>query len=293
MVTSRPPCTRYDFTFYIIQRYTSHRTMWRCEEVGRYARLVLLRSSKHWPWCGVTKAEYGTWDDITKAEYDTRDDVTFYTVYPSRKTYPCQLFHHRRNPLWAAHDTTSCLNRPKPLILLLISKKQLGRTCYDSKWVREEHNGCRFIYVAWKLYNERWKRSRTLPVIDVWWYQEYYRDKTVHGDILDNLNLQSTDHKYTVPCNTRTIAVDPGRWYTKNAPCHDATGPSCKQYKTTLKTNFVFKTEFTRKSGTSEGKTVQKSLVVSFWESQQWLSFIQKRQFNLLKPSCFFTYHQV
>jgi hypothetical protein len=38
----------------------------------------------------VTKAEYGTRDDITKAEYGTRDDVTFYAVYPSHKTYPCQ-----------------------------------------------------------------------------------------------------------------------------------------------------------------------------------------------------------
>jgi hypothetical protein len=38
----------------------------------------------------VTKAEYGTRDDVTKAEYGTRDDVTFYTVYPSHKTYPCQ-----------------------------------------------------------------------------------------------------------------------------------------------------------------------------------------------------------
>jgi hypothetical protein len=67
------------FTFYIIQRYTSHRTMWKCEEVGRYASLVLPRSSEHWPWC-----------DVTKAEYSTRDDVTFYTVYPSHKTYPCK-----------------------------------------------------------------------------------------------------------------------------------------------------------------------------------------------------------
>jgi hypothetical protein len=80
----------FTFYFYIIQRYTSHRTMWRCEEVGRYARLVLPRSSEHWPWCDVTKAEYGTRDDVTKAEYGTRDDVTFYTVYPSHKTYPCQ-----------------------------------------------------------------------------------------------------------------------------------------------------------------------------------------------------------
>jgi hypothetical protein len=38
----------------------------------------------------VTKAEYSTRDDVTKAEYGTRDDVTFYTVYPSHKTYPCQ-----------------------------------------------------------------------------------------------------------------------------------------------------------------------------------------------------------
>jgi hypothetical protein len=42
-------------------------------------------------WCDVTKAEYGTRDDVTKAEYGTRDDVTFYIVYPSHKTYPCQF----------------------------------------------------------------------------------------------------------------------------------------------------------------------------------------------------------
>jgi hypothetical protein len=38
----------------------------------------------------VTQADYCTRDDVTKAEYGTRDDVTFYTVYPSHKTYSCQ-----------------------------------------------------------------------------------------------------------------------------------------------------------------------------------------------------------
>ena len=128
---------------------------------------------------------------------------------------PKKLFHHGPNPLSAAQDTMPFLNRLEPSILLLISKKQLGRTCYKNKSIGEGDNICRFFYVAWRLHSERRKRSSVVPVIDIWWYQEYYRDKTVHGHIHDNLNLHSTDHKYTIPGNTRTIAMGPVCWYTK------------------------------------------------------------------------------
>jgi hypothetical protein len=128
----------YMARFYFLHNPTLHVTSYHVK-MWRYAKLVLPRS-KHWPWCDVTKAEYGT-----------RDDVTFYSVYPSHKTSMSKPYMFR----------SSLFDHPQGLSFVLSATNISPLACFVQLFIRYvavcclQCNVC-IRMIPWFLFKNIW-----------------------------------------------------------------------------------------------------------------------------------------